>query len=110
MNSTKNRRLRKKLFLDEFATLGFEFSCTLNAKTSDDFDSLLMQLVDFVESRELSMAGGGDTKLFTAFICSDHRYASATEEDMNSITAWLNEHKAIENITVGKLVDANYGI
>ena len=110
MHSNKSRRLRQQLSLDEFAILGFEFSCTLNAKTSDDFDSLLNQLVAFVESRELSMGGGGDTKLFSAFICSDHRYVSVTKEDRDSITAWLDENKAIENITVGKLVDANYGI
>jgi len=109
MNSIKSRRLRKKLYLDEFAILGFEFSCTLNAKTSDDFDSLLSQMIDFVESRELSMDGGGDTKLFTAFICSDHRYASATEEDITALSAWLNEQENINNVTVGKLIDANYG-
>jgi uncharacterized protein YggL (DUF469 family) len=110
MNSTKNRRLRKKLYLDEFAMLGFEFSCTLNATNSDDFDSLLSQLVDFVESRDLSMGGGGDTTLFTAFICSDHRYESATNKDLDAITAWLDANEAIDNVTVGKLIDANYGI
>ncbi|PKG80746.1 hypothetical protein CXF85_21780 [Colwellia sp. 75C3] len=110
MNSTKNRRLRKKLYLDEFAMLGFEFSCTLNAKNSDDFDSLLSQLVDVVESRELSMGGGGDKTLFTAFICSDHRYKSATNEDLEAIIAWLDANEAIDNVTVGKLIDANYGI
>ena len=110
MHSNKSRRLRKKLYLDEFATLGFEFSCTLNATTSEDFDSLLSQLIDFVESRDLSMDGGGDTKLFSAFICSDHRYASATEADIEALNAWLDAHEGIENITVGKLIDANYAI
>jgi uncharacterized protein YggL (DUF469 family) len=110
MHNIKSRRLRKKLYLDEFAMLGFEFSCALNAKNSEDFDSLLSQLVVCVEARELSMAGGGDTKLFSAVICSDHRYASATEEDRDAIKAWLDTQEAITNITVGKLVDVNYGI
>jgi uncharacterized protein YggL (DUF469 family) len=110
MNNIKSRRLRKKLYLDEFAILGFEFSCTLNAKNSEAFDSLLNLLVGFVESRELSMGGGGDAKLFSAFICSEHRYSSATEEDRNSITAWLDKQEDISNITVGNLVDAHYGI
>jgi uncharacterized protein YggL (DUF469 family) len=109
MNSIKSRRLRKKLYLDEFAMLGFEFSCSLNAKSSDDFDSLLSQLVDFVESRDLSMGGGGNTELFSAFICSDRRYGSATDEDRDSISAWLDKQEGISNITVSKLVDANYG-
>ncbi|HCM46713.1 MAG TPA: hypothetical protein DIS98_04160 [Colwellia sp.] len=110
MNSVKNRRLRKKLYLDEFAMLGFEFSCTLNAKDSNDFDSLLSQLVEFVESRELSMGGGGDNTLFSAFICSDHRYKSVTDEDRAAITAWLDENTAIDNVIIGELIDANYGI
>lgn len=110
MRNIKSRRLRKKLYLDEFAVLGFEFSCTLNVNSADEFDSLLGQLVGFVESRELSMDGGGDTKLFTAFICSDHRYISVTNEDRAAITAWLNENSATENVTVGELIDANYGI
>ena len=110
MHSNKSRRLRKKLYLDEFAILGFEFSCTINVKNSDDFDTLLSHLIGFVESRELSLNGGGDTKLFTAFICSDQRYVSATEKDRDSVTAWLNEQENIKNITVEKLIDANYGI
>ncbi len=56
------------------------------------------------------MGGGGDAKLFSAFICSEHRYSSATEEDRNSITAWLDKQEDISNITVGNLVDAHYGI
>lgn len=110
MRNIKSRRLRKKLYLDEFAILGFEFSCTLNVKTADEFDSLLGQLIDFIESRELSMEGGGDIKLFSALICADHRYTSATNEDRDAIKAWLDENTATENITVGQLVDANYDI
>jgi len=108
MSNIKSRRLRKKLYLDEFAVLGFEFSCTLDVKNSDEFDSLLGQLVDFIEKRELSMDGGGDTKLFTAFVCADKRYSSATDEDVASIKTWLEENEFTSNITVGKLVDANY--
>jgi uncharacterized protein YggL (DUF469 family) len=110
MHSNKSRRLRKKLYLDEFAILGFEFSFTLNATNSDDFDSLLNQLIDFVESRELSMNGSGDTESFTFFSCSVQRYISATEDDRAAVKAWLEEQKSITNITVEKLVDANYGI
>lgn len=109
MRSTKSRRLRKKLYLNEFAILGFKFSCTLDVKSSDEFDSLLNQLVDFIESRELSMGGGGNAELFSAFICSNHRYTSATNEDRDSIAAWLDKNETTTNITVSELVDANYG-
>jgi uncharacterized protein YggL (DUF469 family) len=109
MRSIKNRRLRKKLYLDEFAVLGFELSCSLSLKTEDDFDSLMDQFVEFIETRELCMGGGGDTKSFSAFICSNHRYVSATDEDRDAIANWLETNKTTSNAVVGKLVDANYG-
>ncbi len=110
MSSTKNRRLRKKLYLDEFAVLGFEFSCNLNFKTEEKFDSLFDQFIDFIESRELCMGGGGDTKSFGGCICSNHRYLSASNEDRASILALLESKVDISDIVVGDLVDANYGI
>jgi len=56
--STKSRRLRKKLYLDEFAILGFEFTCNLNA-TEAEFDLLLDELLEFIDKRKLCIAGGG---------------------------------------------------
>ena len=110
MRSVKSRRLRKKLYLDEFAVLGFEISCSIGVKCSDDFDLFLDQLVSFVENHELIMGGGGDVKEFSAFICSEHRYVSATNDDRDNIEAWLNNNEAANNIVIGELVDANYGI
>jgi len=110
MRNIKSRRLRKKLYLDEFAVLGFEISCSIGVKSSDEFDSFLDQLVSFVEVHELIMGGGGDVKEFSAFICSEHRYVSATNEDRDNIKAWLNNNEAANNIVIGELVDANYGI
>lgn len=110
MPSNKSRRLRKKLFLDEFAMLGFNISCSLEVKDSDEFDSLLNKLVDFIESQELSIEGGGDTTLFSALIYSNRRYASATNDDIASVKNWLDNNDVISNVTVSELVDANYGI
>jgi len=90
MASTKNRRLRKKLCLDEFAVSGS--------------DSLLDQFIEFVEDREICVVGGGNIKSFSAFICSDQRYGSASSEDIDQTKP------SISNIVVGPLVDANYGI
>jgi uncharacterized protein YggL (DUF469 family) len=101
MCSIKSRRLRKKLYLDEFAVFGFEISCSIGVKSSDGFDLFLDQLI---------MSGGGDVKEFNAFICSEHRYVSATKEDSDNIKTWLNNNEAANNIVVGELVDANYGI
>ncbi|MDP2634633.1 MULTISPECIES: YggL family protein [unclassified Pseudoalteromonas] len=109
MRSVKSRRLRKKLYLDEFAVLGFEVSCSIAVKSSEEFDLFLDQLVSFVEGHELMM-GGGNVKEFSAFICSEHRYISATNEDRDNIGAWLNNNESVNNVAIGELVDANYGI
>ncbi len=110
MRSVKSRRLRKKLYLDEFAVLGFEISCSIRVKGSEEFDLFLEQLVSFVEDHGLIMGGGGDVKELSAFICSEHRYVSATNKDRDNIKAWLNNNEAAKNIVVGELVDANYSI
>ena len=110
MRSVKSRRLRKKLYLDEFAVLGFEISCSIGVKSSEEFDFFLDQLVSFVEDHELIMSGGGDVKEFSAFICSENRYVSATNKDRDNIEAWLNNNEAANNVVIGEFVDANYGI
>lgn len=110
MKSNKSRRLRKKLYLDEFAIFGFEFSCKLNLKNEEDFDSFLDQFIDFIESRNLCMGGGGNTESFDAFICSDHRYGSASSEDRDAISGWLESNGSTSNIIVGQLIDANYDV
>lgn len=110
MSSTRSRRLRKKLYLDEFTVLGFEFSCELNVNHEGDFDSLLDQFLEFIEGRKLCMSGGGNTESFNAFICSEDRYGSPTNEDLAAVTLWLQSNSSVKNVTIGQLVDANYGI
>jgi len=109
MATNKSRRLRKKLYLDEFAVSGFEFTCNLSV-TEEGFDTLLDQFLELIDERELCMGGGGGTKSFSAFICSDHRYGSATNQDRAEIELWLKSKENISNVIVGQLVDANYGI
>ena len=77
----KKKRLRKKLFLGEFAVYGFEFDCTVNASSEDEMDKLLDQIIDLAVSRELHVAGGGCSNHFGMFVCSEYDYGSATEED-----------------------------
>ncbi|GHB75499.1 hypothetical protein GCM10008107_26380 [Psychrosphaera saromensis] len=110
MASTKSRRLRKKLYLGEFAILGFEFSCDLAINDDGGFNSFLDLFLEFIVERELYMGGGGDTKSFSAFICSDHRYGSVTTEDHDAISNWLQSNSYVSKVVMGQLVDANYGI
>jgi hypothetical protein len=108
MKSNRSRRLRKKLYLEEFAILGFEVSCDLNLDNEEGFDVLLNEFLGFLDSRELCMGGGGNTNSFGAFICSDHRYGSASNDDKEAVVAWLGSNKAVSNVVAGELVDANY--
>lgn len=109
MKGEKKRRLRKKLYLGEFAVLGFEFSCTLNLDTEDAFDSWLDQLIEFIERRDLCMGGSGDTNSFSGFICSAHRYKSAIDDDREAVKNWLESSGVASNVVIGGLVDAYYG-
>jgi len=84
LRRTKNKRLRKKLFLDEFAVFGFELTFSLDEEYS--FDSLVDKLIEFIEGRKLSIGGGGDRELFNAIVCSESRYGSATNQDRNALT------------------------
>lgn len=110
MRSIKSRRLRKKLYLDEFAVFGFEISCSISVKGSDDFDLFFDQFISFVEDRELIIGGGGNPKEFSAFICSGHRYISATNEDRDNIKSWLESNGSASDIVVGELVNVHCAI
>ncbi|SDJ81895.1 hypothetical protein SAMN04488540_1145 [Ferrimonas sediminum] len=108
MTKSRSRRLRKKLYLDEFAIFGFELSFVLDV-AENDIEKFLDEFVDVIEDNGLIIGGGG-FKEFSAFVCSGRRYGSATDDDRQFIEKWLTSKPSISNVVVGKLVDANYGI
>jgi len=105
----KKKRLRKKLFLGEFAIYGFEFTCKVNLKSEAKLDQFLDEIIDLSESRKLHIGGGGGQS-FAMFVCSEYDYGSATEEDREMFKEWLTNHHSVSDLMVGELVDANYGI
>lgn len=109
MNSPKSRRLRKKLYLDEFAVMGVELECSLTCKSESELESIMNDFVVYIETLKLCIGGGGDLNTFAGFISSQERYGSVTESDISNITNWLNDQKIVSNVTIGELVDANYG-
>lgn len=106
----KKKRLRKKLYLGEFAVYGFQFECKVNSNTEEELDKFLDDVIDLVESRELVVVGGGNSDNFDMFVCSSYRYGSVTEEDRNAFTKWLSNHSLVSEMTISELVDVNYGI
>ncbi len=107
MATNRSRRLRKKLYLDEFKVLGFAFSCRLDLMKQDEFDPIIDEFLTHIEARNLVMGGGADLKTFDGFIVPERRYDSATEEDRKSVQTWLSNHRACFDVIVGPLIDAN---
>ena len=107
-NIKRSRRLRKKLYIDEFAVYGFEITITFADFDENTFDTFLDEMFDFIESRNLIIGGGGGIDEFEAFISSNERYGSATEEDRSAVSKWLEGQAVIQNLEVSDLVDANY--
>jgi len=107
---SRSKRLRKKLFLDEFATYGFELECLFK---EDVPEKQLSQFVDkfFIEAiaaKQLAFGGGLSSKRLSGFICSHHRYGSTTEEDKNNLLTWLTSQPEVSKVEAGNIIDANY--
>lgn len=103
MTSQRSRRLRKKMRVDEFQEMGFNFTATLKDKLNDEqADAVIDALLDEVVSpRGLEFGGwiGG------GFICKSGR-GSATEEDREAVINWLRQRPEVETAEADPLVDA----
>jgi uncharacterized protein YggL (DUF469 family) len=105
---TRNRRQRKKMHLDEWAILGFEFSCTLDKASEADYGLFFDSLEELVSTQHLYMTIENDSETFEGFVTSADRYGNATEEDRTSVETLMNSHKIVKDVKIGKLVDAFY--
>lgn len=104
----RSRRLRKKLYMDEFSILGFGFTCALAFENEAELNIFFGKFIDFVESKNLHVAGGADDENFDGFITSIGRYDSATEEDRTDIQNWLTAQEKVSEVLLGKLEDPVY--
>ncbi|MDN3696225.1 MULTISPECIES: YggL family protein [Vibrio] len=103
----KNRRIRKKLYLGEFAILGFDVSCKTSITDFDSYDKFVDEFIDYIDGINLCFGGGG-LELFEGFLCSTERYKSVTEEEQAQVIAWLEAREEVKEAVAGPLVDANY--
>jgi uncharacterized protein YggL (DUF469 family) len=110
MQHQKSRRLRKKLYLDEFATMGVELDCNLTCQNESDLAVIMDDFFAYTGTLNLCIGGGGDLSAFAGFISSKERYGSVTEADITNISHWLKEQSIVSDFTIGELVDANYGM
>ena len=108
--TTRNRRIRKKLHLDEFAILGFEFSCKIAVASEADYEQFFNSFADIVKSQHLYITLDNDSESFEGSVTSADRYGNATDEDRAAIEALLNSNAIVSEVKVGALVDAFYGM
>ncbi|CAA0100497.1 Uncharacterised protein [BD1-7 clade bacterium] len=103
----RSRRLRKKLYLDEFAVKGFEISATYERLNPAEMDQLMEKLIDFVESHDLCIGGGMGSKEMAYFVTSNLRFDSATQQNRLAFEEWFKGVTMLTDFSIGELVDAN---
>jgi hypothetical protein len=76
-NAKRNRRIRKKLRVDEFKELGFEVSWHFPQGTDDTkIDSVIDGLInEVIEVNGLGFAGGGDLE-WEGIVCTQKKLVS----------------------------------
>jgi hypothetical protein len=98
--STRSRRLRKKLHVDEFREDGFRVRFTLHALSAAEahrfWDDLLAEAI---EVHGLTWGGGEDGFVMPA-------RGSATDAHREAVRAWLAARPEVASVDVGPLVDA----
>jgi len=106
----RSKRLRKKLFLDEFATYGFELECEFKQDLPEEQISQFVDsfFIEAVSAKGLVFGGGLSSKRLSGFICSNQRYGSTTGEDKKNLHAWLCAQSAVAKVETGEIIDANY--
>lgn len=106
--TTRSKRLRKKLFMDEFTVYGFEVSAQMKSLGLDDFEKFVDDFIDMIEAQDLIVGGSGDENDgFNGVVAAAKRYGSATEENRKSVQEWLLNRAECKNVLVGELVDLN---
>jgi uncharacterized protein YggL (DUF469 family) len=98
----RSRRLRKKLHIGEFKEMGFEFEAELERPLSTEAEDDLLDsfLTEIVEPRSLALGGA----ITDGFIACGSR-GSVTEDDRESIRAWLSSRPEVRAVRVGTLKD-----
>ena len=106
----KSKRVQKKLYLGDFAILGFEVSAQFESQDEEKVNLFFENFLDFTESMNLGFGGGYTIKEFDGFITAMGRYHSPSEDNRLAVEKWLCSQPNLVNIKLGGLIDANYGV
>ncbi|QOL26845.1 YggL family protein [Thalassotalea sp. LPB0316] len=101
---SRNRRIRKKLRVDEFQELGFDVAWKLPDDTTDEaVDTFIDKFfAEVIQERELGFGGEGDV-LWHGLICTQ-KLGKCTEEDRTAVENWLKANGAT-TVSVSDLYD-----
>lgn len=106
--SSKKRRLRKKLYLQEFAILGFKLNIDINSAAAMNSQSFFDDLIALLNERKLFLNIGDCHGRFNGFISSAARYGSATKQDLDAIKSLLDCQALVASYQLGELRDVFY--
>jgi uncharacterized protein YggL (DUF469 family) len=104
----RNRRLQKKMYLGEWAILGFEFSFKLTEASESQYELFFNSLEELVNTEELYISLHNNSESFEGSVTSAERYGNTSEKDRAAIESLLNSHEIVSEVKVGALVDAFY--
>ena len=104
----RNSRQQKKMYLGEWAILGFEFNFNLTEASDEQYELFFNNLEELVNTQGLYISLDNNSERFEGTATSAERYGSATEQDRAAIEALLNSHDIVSEVKVGGLVDAFY--
>ncbi len=102
-----NRRLRKKLYLGEFAVNLFEIHVKLSTSEESDLDAFIGRFVDQLEKQGLTYFGYSDADGIQGHVLSQKRYESPTESQKQELSEWCSADPAVKSYDLGELVDIN---
>jgi uncharacterized protein YggL (DUF469 family) len=105
---SRNSRQQKKMYLGEWAILGFEFSFKLNEASDEQYELFFNSLETLVNAEELYISLDNNNESFEGSATSAERYGSATDKNRAAIEALLNSHDIVSEVKVGGLLDAFY--
>ncbi len=100
----RNRRLRKKLRVDEFQELGFDVAWRLADDTTDEQvdDFLSRFFAEVIEPKGLGYGGEGDT-LWHGLICTQ-KLGKCTDAHRAAVEKWLKDNGVVA-VSVSELYD-----
>ncbi len=106
--SNRSRRLRKKLYLEEFATQGFELDLEFTAvKDADQLDAFIFDFMTVVDANDMAFTGSACAETVSGVLIRIGRYDSVTTEQHAALVTWLEANADVKSVEAGELIDAN---